>query len=140
MICLLGFKFQSRLKTVISVGVEEANPAFLSFLEDRNIRFESANQSTEKLKLGTNSEDDTGLTTYSELVISLRIMLNASSHPLLIVDESGKDRTGLVVACLRKTQKWDLEAINQEYTRHTKVGLDQPSLQLISCFESAEKL
>ncbi|CAA6661390.1 unnamed protein product [Spirodela intermedia] len=48
---------------------------------------------------------------------ALKIVLDARNHPILIHCKRGKHRTGCVVGCLRKLQKWCLSSIFDEYQR-----------------------
>ena len=55
------------------------------------------------------------------------------NHPILIHCNKGKHRTGCLVGCLRKVQKWSLIGIFEEYRRFagTKVRvLDQQFIEL----------
>lgn len=46
------------------------------------------------------------------------IVLQPSSYPLMIMCNLGRHRTGTVVGCLRKLQRWNLASIFEEYRRH----------------------
>ncbi|XP_074556320.1 inositol diphosphatase DSP1-like [Curcuma longa] len=46
---------------------------------------------------------------------ALKIVLDVRNHPLLIHCKRGKHRTGCVVGCLRKMQRWCLVSIFDEY-------------------------
>ncbi|KAK9053304.1 hypothetical protein SSX86_029937 [Deinandra increscens subsp. villosa] len=48
---------------------------------------------------------------------ALKVVLDVRNHPLLIHCKRGKHRTGCVVGCLRKTQRWCLTSIFDEYQR-----------------------
>lgn len=52
------------------------------------------------------------------VVNALKQILDVSNLPLLIVSEEGSIKTGIVVACLRKKQKWNLSSIFEEYRRY----------------------
>ena len=47
----------------------------------------------------------------------LGLMLDSANYPLLITCPMGRHRTGVVVGCLRKLQKWNFVAILEEYRR-----------------------
>jgi len=60
-------------------------------------------------------------------------LLDERNHPILIHCNKGKHRTGCLVGCLRKLQKWSLTGIFDEYRRFagTKVRvLDQQFIEL----------
>ncbi|XP_074584181.1 inositol diphosphatase DSP1-like [Curcuma longa] len=48
---------------------------------------------------------------------ALKVVLNVGNHPLLIHCKRGKHRTGCLVGCLRKLQRWCLASIFDEYLR-----------------------
>ncbi|XP_057507907.1 tyrosine-protein phosphatase DSP1-like isoform X1 [Actinidia eriantha] len=48
---------------------------------------------------------------------ALKVILDERNHPLLIHCNRGKHRTGCVVGCLRKLQKWCLSSVFDEYQR-----------------------
>lgn len=48
---------------------------------------------------------------------ALEVILDVKNHPVLIHCKRGKHRTGCLVGCLRKLQKWCLSSIFDEYQR-----------------------
>ncbi|CAA7049466.1 unnamed protein product [Microthlaspi erraticum] len=48
---------------------------------------------------------------------ALKVLLDEKNHPLLIHCNRGKHRTGCLVGCMRKLQKWCLPSIFDEYQR-----------------------
>ncbi|KAI8558227.1 hypothetical protein RHMOL_Rhmol04G0073900 [Rhododendron molle] len=48
---------------------------------------------------------------------ALRVVLDVKNHPLLIHCNRGKHRTGCIVGCLRKLQRWCLSSVFDEYQR-----------------------
>ncbi|XP_062228398.1 probable tyrosine-protein phosphatase DSP2 isoform X2 [Phragmites australis] len=48
---------------------------------------------------------------------ALKVVLDPRNQPLLIHCKRGKHRTGCVVGCLRKLQKWCLSSVFDEYHR-----------------------
>ncbi|KAM0938989.1 putative protein-tyrosine-phosphatase [Dioscorea sansibarensis] len=48
---------------------------------------------------------------------ALKVVLDVRNHPLLIHCKRGKHRTGCLVGCLRKLQKWCLSSVFDEYQR-----------------------
>ena len=60
-------------------------------------------------------------------------LLDVRNHPIMIHCNKGKHRTGVLVGCLRKVQRWSLTSIFDEYRRFagTKVRmLDQQFIEL----------
>ncbi|XP_051152160.1 tyrosine-protein phosphatase DSP1-like isoform X4 [Andrographis paniculata] len=48
---------------------------------------------------------------------ALKVVLDVKNHPLLIHCKRGKHRTGCLVGCLRKLQRWCLSSVFDEYQR-----------------------
>ncbi|EEF27985.1 tyrosine-protein phosphatase DSP1 isoform X1 [Ricinus communis] len=48
---------------------------------------------------------------------ALKVVLDVRNHPVLVHCKRGKHRTGCVVGCLRKLQRWCLTSIFDEYQR-----------------------
>ncbi|KAJ4830650.1 putative tyrosine-protein phosphatase dsp4 [Turnera subulata] len=48
---------------------------------------------------------------------AMKILIDVNNHPVLIHCKRGKHRTGCLVGCLRKLQKWCLSSIFDEYQR-----------------------
>ncbi|KAJ3700293.1 hypothetical protein LUZ61_003998 [Rhynchospora tenuis] len=48
---------------------------------------------------------------------ALKVLLDERNHPLLIHCRRGKHRTGCLVGCYRKLQKWRLASVIDEYLR-----------------------
>ncbi|WOK92982.1 putative tyrosine-protein phosphatase [Canna indica] len=48
---------------------------------------------------------------------ALKVVLDIRNHPILIHCKRGKHRTGCLVGCLRKLQRWCLASIFDEYMR-----------------------
>jgi tyrosine-protein phosphatase SIW14 len=68
------------------------------------------------------------------MLSALSVVLDAVNHPVLVHCNKGTHRTGCVVACLRKHQRWSLTSIFAEYRRFagTRVRvLDQQFIELL---------
>ncbi|KJE88951.1 hypothetical protein CAOG_08421 [Capsaspora owczarzaki ATCC 30864] len=64
---------------------------------------------------------------------ALTVLLDTRCHPILIHCNKGKHRTGCLVGCLRKMQRWSHTSICDEYRRfsHPKSRtLDQQFIEL----------
>ncbi|KAK9133196.1 hypothetical protein Scep_012724 [Stephania cephalantha] len=48
---------------------------------------------------------------------ALKVVLDVRNHPILIHCKRGKHRTGCLVGCLRKLQRWCLSSVFDEYQR-----------------------
>ncbi|KAK0588767.1 hypothetical protein LWI29_005175 [Acer saccharum] len=49
---------------------------------------------------------------------ALKVLLDVRNHPVLIHCKRGKHRTGCLVGCLRKLQRWCLSSVFDEYQRY----------------------
>ncbi|XP_043693574.1 probable tyrosine-protein phosphatase DSP4 [Telopea speciosissima] len=49
---------------------------------------------------------------------ALKVVLDVRNHPVLIHCKRGKHRTGCLVGCLRKFQRWCLSSVFDEYQRY----------------------
>ncbi|CAJ0836020.1 7957_t:CDS:2 [Entrophospora sp. SA101] len=69
---------------------------------------------------------------------ALAVILDRRNHPILIHCNKGKHRTGCLIGCLRKLQRWSHTSIFDEYRRfsHPKSrSLDQ---QFIELFDTSQ--
>ncbi|KAK9691336.1 hypothetical protein RND81_09G190600 [Saponaria officinalis] len=71
---------------------------------------------------------------------ALQVILDVNNHPVLIHCKRGKHRTGCLVGCLRKLQKWCLSSIFEEYQRFAAAKArvsDQRFIEIfdITCFK-----
>lgn len=63
-------------------------------------------------------------------------LLDASTHPVLIHCNQGKHRTGCLVGCLRKVQRWSSVATFEEYRRFAGEKARLVDLQFIELFDT----
>ena len=69
------------------------------------------------------------------IVNALKYVLKASNLPVIIMSDEGSNRTGIVVACIRKKQKWNLSCIFEEYRRYDGPKSDLDCEQFIELFD-----
>jgi len=62
-------------------------------------------------------------------------LLDVRNHPILIHCNKGKHRTGCLVGCLRKLQKWSLTGIFDEYRRFAGAKVRVLDQQFIELFD-----
>ncbi|XP_031125291.1 tyrosine-protein phosphatase DSP1-like [Ipomoea triloba] len=65
---------------------------------------------------------------------ALKVVLDKRNHPLLIHCKRGKHRTGCLVGCLRKLQRWCLTSIFDEYQRFAAAKARVSDLRFIESF------
>lgn len=129
----LNFPFLERLnlKTVIYLSHDEPSQPFLNFLEDQGISL------IRPLDIGT----DTGITEQSpmsetEVLFALQVILSPQHYPLHVMCNFGRHRTGTIVGCLRKLQRWSLTAIFEEYRRYAGSKVRMLNEQFIELFDT----
>lgn len=66
---------------------------------------------------------------------ALEVILDVKNHPVLIHCNKGKHRTGCVVGCLRKLQKWCLSSIFDEYRRFAAAKARVSDQRFIQLFD-----
>ncbi|TMW91742.1 hypothetical protein EJD97_013953 [Solanum chilense] len=66
---------------------------------------------------------------------ALKVVLDEKNRPLLIHCKRGKHRTGSLVGCLRKLQKWCLTSIFDEYQRYAAEKARVSDLRFMESFD-----
>ncbi|ODV86868.1 hypothetical protein CANARDRAFT_231049 [[Candida] arabinofermentans NRRL YB-2248] len=124
------FLLKLKLKSIICLIPEEYPPENIEFLNKNNINFYQIGLSGNKepfVKIKPNLVNE-----------ALKILTNPENHPILIHCNRGKHRTGCIVGCIRKLQKWSLSMIFDEYRKFAypkERPLDQ---QFIEMFDDSE--
>ncbi|XP_044496867.1 probable tyrosine-protein phosphatase DSP4 [Mangifera indica] len=66
---------------------------------------------------------------------ALKVVLDTRNHPVLIHCKRGKHRTGCLVGCLRKLQRWCLSSIFDEYQRFAAAKARVSDQRFIELFD-----
>uniref|UniRef100_A0A2P2K1U8 diphosphoinositol-polyphosphate diphosphatase n=1 Tax=Rhizophora mucronata TaxID=61149 RepID=A0A2P2K1U8_RHIMU len=66
---------------------------------------------------------------------ALKVVLDARNHPVLVHCKRGKHRTGCLVGCLRKLQRWYLSSIFDEYQRFAAAKARVSDQRFIELFD-----
>ncbi|KAK4276134.1 hypothetical protein QN277_019121 [Acacia crassicarpa] len=66
---------------------------------------------------------------------ALKVVLDVKNHPVLIHCKRGKHRTGCLVGCLRKLQKWCLSSVFDEYQRFAAAKARVSDQRFIELFD-----
>jgi tyrosine-protein phosphatase OCA1 len=83
---------------------------FLNFIDDQEIQLFHLGYTQATNQFDPMSE---------EVVLeSLELMLDPSNYPMMVMCNQGRHRTGTVVGCLRKLQRWNVTSIFEEYRRY----------------------
>ena len=70
------------------------------------------------------------------VLAGLRVLLDPSQYPLLVMCNLGRHRTGTMIGCLRKLQGWNLASILEEYRRHAGPKFRLLNEQFIELFDT----
>eukprot|EP00756_Hemistasia_phaeocysticola_P035893 Hpha_TRINITY_DN16610_c2_g4::TRINITY_DN16610_c2_g4_i2::g.179913::m.179913/K18043/OCA1; tyrosine-protein phosphatase OCA1 len=99
------------IRTCIILGPESPRPSWLAWLESHGVY------------IIQKPPGSSSVTLTEELCIELlQVLLNRERYPILVTDGSGKHRTGALIGCLRKLQRWSLSTILTEYRRFAGKG------------------
>lgn len=109
----LNFPFLERLqlRTIIYLASDEVSDKLYDFIDDQDIVL---------MQLAQDDDIPTPWKPISEETVlsALELLLDTSTYPVYIMCSQGRHRTGTVVGCLRKLQRWSLSIIFEEYHRH----------------------
>ncbi|KAN0055474.1 hypothetical protein ACTA71_008586 [Dictyostelium dimigraforme] len=126
----LNFPFLEKLqiKKIIFLAPDDPTQQFQNFVEDQDI---------DLIHLGMDTHQNPWNPISEEIVISaLKIILNPDNYPLHIMCNLGRHRTGTVVGCLRKLQRWNLTSIFEEYRRFAGSKVKLLNEQFIELFDT----
>lgn len=120
----LNFPFLEKLslRSVIWLAPEEPEVGLCVAcgrrVADRSLHF-CADQNIELHHLGVLYSTNAWDPITEEIVLqALHLLVQPSTYPCLVMCNLGRHRTGTVIGCLRKLQKWNLSAILEEYRRY----------------------
>ena len=99
-----------RLRTIVYLCPEDYPESHTSFLAENGIQLLQFGVEGNKEPFDEIPED--------VIRAALHAVMDPKNHPVLIHCNQGKHRTGCLVGCLRKVQRWSLVAIFEEYRRY----------------------
>lgn len=103
------FMRQLGLRSIVYLCPEEYPESHIAFLSEAGIQL---------LQFGVVGNKEPFDESPEDIVRSaLRAVLDRRNHPVLIHCNQGKHRTGCLVGCLRKAQRWSLVTVFEEYRR-----------------------
>ena len=127
-----GFLKKLKLKTILTLVVEEYPEKNLEFIKKNGI---------ELIQIGLRPNKEPFVEVQKDkIILALQKILDVRNHPMLIHCNSGKHRTGTVIGCVRKIQKWCLSSIFAEYIRFSFPKHRVLDQQFIELFNSDEVL
>lgn len=128
----LNFPFLERLqlRTMVYLAPDEVPPQLESFIDDQNIEL-----------LVLQPDDDEVAAQWrpiSEDIVlrALGAMLDVSKYPIHIMCNGGRHRTGTVIGCVRRLQRWRLSAIFEEYQMYATAKGRLANEQFIELFDT----
>ncbi|KDN52077.1 putative tyrosine phosphatase family protein [Tilletiaria anomala UBC 951] len=125
----INFPFLEKLslKSVIFLAPEEPDPAFADFCLQQGITLHHLG-----VLYATNAWDPI---TEEVVLQALNLLVQPSTYPVVVMCNLGRHRTGTVIGCLRKLQRWNLSAILEEYRRYAGPKVRVMNEQFIELFD-----
>ncbi|KAN0060438.1 hypothetical protein ACQY0O_007768 [Thecaphora frezii] len=133
-----------QLRTILSLTSELPSPTLSRFAKKHRIRFVHFGPSSSSLSSlpappshlpGTTSGRLEILTTET-LKDSLELLLDRRTHPVLVTDTSGIHEIGVLLACLRKLQRWNFATILVEYRNFAGNRARAANERLVEMFDT----
>jgi len=128
----LNFPFLEKLhlRTIISLAPDELPQSLLMWLEDQRIDLVRLGED-----VGSGHRSPWKPVSEETVLEGLRLLLEPSRYPLLVMCNLGRHRTGTMIGCLRKLQGWNLTSILEEYRRHAGPKFRLLNEQFIELFD-----
>ena len=105
----LAFLQQLGLRSILFLCPEDYPDSHLGFMEEQGVQLLHFGVTGNKEPFEEMSEDI--------VRAALRALIDPANHPVLVHCNQGKHRTGCLVGCLRRMQRWSLVSICDEYRR-----------------------
>ncbi|CAF1703211.1 unnamed protein product [Brassica oleracea var. botrytis] len=123
-----GFLATLNLRSIIYLCPEPYPEENLKFLEANNIKL---------FQFGIEGKTDPPTPMPKDTVLdALKVLVDVRNHPILIHCKAGKHRTGCLVGCLRKVQRWCLSSVLEEYQKNAGLKWRQRDLNFIEAFDT----
>ena len=126
----LNFSFLQtlHLKTAVYLSLDPPAQILAEFLKEQGIELR-------QMVGGENT--NVGQRISEKLVLdALHVLLDPDAYPLVVMCNLGRHRTGTVIGCLRRLQKWSLSSIFDEFRRFTCSTSSQMHEQFIELFDT----
>jgi tyrosine-protein phosphatase OCA1 len=124
----LPFLATLTLRTVVVLAPEGPPPALAAWAAEHGIR--CVHPPSVRSGRGTALSE-----TAATEVLSL--LVDEACQPVLVTCAMGRYRTGVVVGCLRKLQRWNLVAILEEYRRFTGGKARPENAEFIELYDAS---
>lgn len=128
----LNFPFLEKLqlKTIIYLASDDVSDKLADFIDDQGI---------EVIPLAPDEEESPApwKPMSEEVVLSaMELLLDTTMYPIYVMCSQGRHRTGTIIGCLRKFQRWALSSIFEEYHRHADGRGRLANEQFIELFDT----
>eukprot|EP00741_Cyanophora_paradoxa_P001038 tig00000455_g1000.t1 len=126
----LNFPFLEKLnlKKIIYLAPDEPAPQFINFMDDQDITLHH---------LGSEGHSNPWKPISEQVVLeALDLILDPKNYPLMVMCNLGRHRTGTLIGCLRKLQRWNLTAIFEEYRRYAGSKVRLSNEQFVELFDT----
>ncbi|XP_054797331.1 tyrosine-protein phosphatase DSP1-like [Prosopis cineraria] len=120
------------LRSIVYLCPEPYPEESLDFLKSNGIKLHQFGIDGRKEPFVTIPEDT--------ICQALRVVLDEKNHPVLIHCKRGKHRTGCVVGCFRKLQKWCLSSVFDEYLRFAAAKARVSDMRFVESFDTSSLL
>ncbi|KAK6524285.1 hypothetical protein TWF694_005939 [Orbilia ellipsospora] len=121
-----------KLKTVLTLIPEKYPQSNIEFMQSNGIQHI-------QIGIAANKEPFVEVP-LDKITQAVSVILDKRNHPILIHCNKGKHRTGCIVGCLRKIQKWTLCNVFDEYRRFSHPKERVLDEQVIELWEDAQLL
>ncbi|KAL7424132.1 tyrosine-protein phosphatase required for protection against superoxide stress (By similarity) [Cryptotrichosporon argae] len=148
----INFTFLDKLalRSVIWVGAEEPSDVFQTFLDSQGITLHNLAPRASLNPHFPPPYNDTGVVPFSGqyhlpplppppeplIIHALTLLLQPATFPALVCCNMGRHRTGTVVGCWRKLERWALSSILEEYRRYAGMKVRVLNEQFIELFDT----
>ena len=126
----LNFPFLEKLnlKSIVYLAPEDPTQRLLNFIDDQDITLHH---------LGSNSMVNAWDPVSEQTVLeAAHLILKTDNYPILVMCNLGRHRTGTVIGCIRKLQRWNLTSIFEEYRRYAGPKVRVLNEQFIELFDT----
>ncbi|KAI7515039.1 hypothetical protein KC347_g204 [Hortaea werneckii] len=125
----LDFLEDLNIRTILSFVPTEPSEQYTSWLHTSSII-------RHRIDIAPNKSGPTHVqTSRDSLCEALLLLLDRANYPLYLHCNQGRHRTGCVVACLRKIQRWPIEDVLDEYRVYASPKVREGDVELIRRFE-----
>ncbi|KAI6811753.1 hypothetical protein KC340_g18146 [Hortaea werneckii] len=125
----LDFLEDLNIRTILSFVPTEPSEKYTSWLHTSSII-------RHRIDIAPNKSGRTHVqTSRDSLCEALLLLLDRANYPLYLHCNQGRHRTGCVVACLRKIQRWPIEDVLDEYRVYASPKVREGDVELIRRFE-----